>query len=42
MRDMQRIDDIFFHLIQNLKLDGQYSPRHMNYNCMRAVMNNHT
>jgi hypothetical protein len=42
MREMQRIDDIFFHLSQILNLKGQYSPRHMNYECMRAVMDNHT
>jgi|JI6StandDraft_1071083.scaffolds.fasta_scaffold455862_1 hypothetical protein len=42
MRSMQRIDDIFFYLSQQLKLTGEYSPRHMNYDCMRAVMDNHT
>ena len=39
---MQRIDDIFFYLAQVLKLTGEYSPRHMKYECMRAVMDNHT
>lgn len=39
---MQRVDDIFFYLSQKLKLTGEYSPRHMNYDCMRAVMDNHT
>ena len=42
MREMQRIDDIFFHLSQILNLKGEYSPRHMNYECMRAVMDNQT
>lgn len=42
MKSMQRIDDIFFYLAQVLKLTGEYSPRHMNYECMRAVMDNHT
>lgn len=42
MMDMQRHDNIFHHVQQDLKLSGQYSPRHMNYTCMRAVMDNHT
>lgn len=42
MKSMQRVDDIFFHLAENLKLSGVYSPRHMNYECMRAVMDHHT
>lgn len=42
MKDMQRLDDIFYHLIEQYKLTGQYSARHMNYQCMRAVMDNHT
>lgn len=42
MLSMQRIDQIFHKLIDELKLDGDYSPRHMNYECMRAAMNNHT
>lgn len=40
--DMQMVDTIFFTLIQNLGLKGEYSPRHMNYDCMRTVMDNHT
>jgi len=42
MREMQRIDDIFFNVIHKLKLTGNYSARHMKYDCMRAVMDNHT
>ena len=42
MKEMQRLDDIFFYLSQKLKLRGEYSPRHMKYDCMRAVMDNHT
>jgi hypothetical protein len=42
MKEMQRIDDIFFHIIQKFKLTGQYSARHMNYECYRTVMNHHT
>lgn len=38
---MQRIDHVFFHLIDELDLDGHYSPRHMNYECMRTVMDHH-
>ncbi len=42
MKDMQRLDDIFFTLAQKFNLTGVYSPRHMNYECMRTVMDNHT
>jgi hypothetical protein len=42
MKEMQKLDDIFFYLSQKLKLKGDYSPRHMNYSCMRTVMDNHT
>lgn len=42
MQDMQRLDDIFYDLIQKFKLTGNYSARHMNYECMRTVMDNHT
>ncbi len=42
MKSMQRLDDIFFNLSQKLKLTGTYSPRHMNYECMRTMMDNHT
>jgi len=42
MKDMQRLDDIFYDLIQKFKLTGKYSARHMNYECMRTVMDNHT
>ena len=42
MRDMQRQDDIFYHLQKEFALTGTYSPRHMKYECMRAVMDNHT
>lgn len=42
MLSMQRIDRIFHKLIDELKLDGDYSPRHMDYECMRTVMDNHT
>ena len=42
MESMQRQDGIFKKLIENLNLDGDYSPEKMNYDCMRAVMDNHT
>lgn len=42
MKEMQKLDDTFFYLSQKLKLRGEYSPRHMNYSCMRTVMDNHT
>lgn len=42
MAEMQQLDDTFYHLQHSLKLTGEYSPRHMNYECMRAVMDNHT
>lgn len=42
MMDMQRLDDIFFHVQTELGLSGQYSPEKMNYDCMRRVMDNHT
>ena len=42
MMDMQRIDDIFYHVQTELDLSGEYSPEKMNYECMRAVMDNHT
>ena len=42
MREMQRLDDIFFHIQTELNLTGQYSPRHINMDCMRTVMENHT
>lgn len=41
MLDMQRHDNIFAKLSSRLHLTGDYSPRTMNYDCMRAVMNNH-
>lgn len=31
MSDMQRLDSIFHNLAEKLGLDGQYSPKHMNY-----------
>lgn len=39
---MQRLDDIFFHVAHELNVTGEYSPRHMNYECMRTVMDYHT
>lgn len=42
MMDMQRLDDIFYHVQTELSLSGVYSPAKMNYDCMRAVMDNHT
>lgn len=42
MKDMQRHDKIFHHLQEKLDLSGAYSPQNMNYDCMRALMDNHT
>jgi hypothetical protein len=39
---MQKLDDIFFYLASALKLDGNYSPEHANYDCMRTVIDHHT
>ena len=42
MLDMQRLDSIFSKLGSRLHVTGDYSPRTMNYDCMRKVMDNHT
>jgi hypothetical protein len=38
---MQRLDDIFFNLAQKLQLTGHSSPELANYDCQRAVIDNH-
>lgn len=42
MKEMQRLDNIFSRLGARLHVTGDYEPRIMNYQCMRAVMDNHT
>lgn len=38
MLSMQRFDDIFSHVQQDLQLKGNYDPYNINHDCLRETM----
>ncbi len=38
MVSMQRFDDIFSHVQQELQLKGNYNPYNINHDCLRETM----
>lgn len=38
MASMQRFDDIFAHVQQELQLTGDYDPYKINHDCMRETI----